>query len=161
MKTQLIAIFLGLTCAGWAQSPEDAMLPTKFDSISEGLQLVHFPDPVLASQDSDRPDIFLWKHNSTIFSPTQNVEIIEGGAYIFYNNQWNLRVRYDKSEFASLFQVPEAVMKAGQPYTFIDNWRTDTRLFGGWAMWYVIGLRSDGETVYGVGKLETVGALYE
>lgn len=50
-------------------------------------------------------------------------------------------------------------MKAGQPYTFKDNWRTDNSLRGGWAMWYFIGKTSTNQMVYGVGKLHTIGAI--
>jgi len=50
-------------------------------------------------------------------------------------------------------------MKKGEPYAFIKNWRVGPKLFGGWAMWYVIGTTDSGERVFGVGRLDTVGEV--
>lgn len=160
MKHIISYIILLLTCVLSAQSAEEAPLPEKFHGLKESLTINHFPSPVHASVDADRKGKYFWKHNSTVFSPTEDIEIIEGGAYIFYNDQWNLRVTYNAKDFAKLFDVPKAQMKAGEPYTFVENWRGDTRLVGGWAMWYVIGTTKSGQKVYGVGKLDTVGAVY-
>ena len=160
----MIRLFIFIAC--WAsatllaQSPENAPLPEKFTGIEPLISVDHFPSPVYASTDVDQPNTYFWKHNTTIFSPLENLTVVEGGAYIFYNDQWNLRVTYNQQEFSKLFHIPKGIMKAGQPYTFVDNWRRDTRLVGGWAMWYIIGRTSTGKLVYGIGKLDTVGSLY-
>lgn len=144
-----------------AQTPEEtAPLPTKLAELRPAIQVQHFPSPVLASQDVDQPGFYFWKHNTTIFSPASDIQIVEGGAYIYYNDQWNHRITYSKKEFAKLFGVPKGKMKAGEPYTFVENWRKDSRLYGGWAMWYLIGELPSGERVCGIGKLDTVGELY-
>lgn len=63
-------------------------------------------------------------------------------------------------EFCKLYDIKNRIMKAGQPYTFKDNWRTQSTLFGGWAMCYVIGIDEKGNKVFGIGMLDTVGSLY-
>ncbi|MCB0562683.1 MAG: hypothetical protein KDD09_27215, partial [Phaeodactylibacter sp.] len=68
--------------------------------------------------------------------------------------------RYSAKDFASLFHCPKGRMKKGQPYTFSDNWRTDNRLAGGWALWYFIGEAASGKKICGYAKLETAGAVY-
>ncbi|MEM6806675.1 MAG: hypothetical protein AAF696_35065, partial [Bacteroidota bacterium] len=138
-----------------------APLPDKFEGLEAFLTVDNFPNPVLASTDPDEPGTYFWKHTTTLFSPTEDITIEEGGAYLFYNNQWNLRVAMTAKKFSKLYDIPKGKMKAGQPYCFVDNWRTDSRLYGGWAMWYVIGKTTSGKRVYGVGKLDTVGKLYE
>ncbi len=154
-----IAFFVLLTPLH-SQSPSTAPLPERFDQLEPGLVIDHFPSPVFASTDPDRKDDrYYWKHNTAVLSPREEVEVLECGAYLYYNNQWNIRVRYSPKEFARLFKCRSARLKAGQPYTFVDNWRIDTRLSGGWAMWYVIGRTDAGKEVYGVGKLETVGVV--
>lgn len=162
MKTSILWLTCHL-CAQvlLAQTPaETAPLPEKLADLPQKLQVGHFPSPVLASTDPDEPGTYFWKHNSTLFSPTEDATIVEGGAYIYYNDQWNLRVSMSAKEFSKLFGVRKGLMKAGQPYTFVDNWRRDTRLYGGWAMWYVIAKLPSGERVCGIGKLDTVGKLY-
>ena len=144
----------------FAQNPATAPLPDKFKDLPEVLSVNHFPSPVYASEDADRSDFqYFWKHNTAVMATGSDVEVLECGAYIFYNDQWNLRVSHDGQTFADLFNCPQGILKKGEPYTFPNNWRTDNRLFGGWAMWYVIGTDGDGRRVFGVGKLETVGEL--
>jgi hypothetical protein len=51
-------------------------------------------------------------------------------------------------------------MKAGEPYTFVQNWRRDTRLYGGWALWYFIGEDDRGRPIVGYKALWTAGESY-
>lgn len=156
----LFSCLLTLQTLAAQSAAETAPLPAKLAGLPQDVQVAHFPSPVLASTDPDEPDTYFWKHNSTLFSPTKDATIVEGGAYIYYNDQWNLRVRMSAKDFSKRFGVRKGIMKAGQPYTFVDNWRRDTRLYGGWAMWYVIAELPSGERVCGIGKLDTLGELY-
>lgn len=163
MKLSLITILAaGLSIGSLAaQSPQDAPLPEPLQELEAALVASHFPNPVYATTDDRQKDfLYFWKHNTTVLSPAEDVQIEECGAYLFYNNQWNLRIRYGSKDFASLFNCPRGKMKKGQPYTFPDNWRTDNRLSGGWAMWYFIGTTASGKRVCGYEKLDTVGAVY-
>ena len=144
-----------------AQTPQNAPIPEPLQVVEASLLVNHFPRIVYATTDDSRSDYpYYWKHNTAVLSPSEDVQIEECGAYIFYNAQWNLRVRYGVEDFASLFNCPKGRMKKGQPYTFVDNWRTDNRLLGGWAMWYFIGTTASGQRVCGYERLETVGEMY-
>lgn len=135
-------------------------LPDKFEGLREAITVSHFPSPVKASLDPDEPGTYFWKHTTSLLSPDSDIEIIEGGAYIFYSGQWNLRVAMKPKEFSKYFDIHKSTMKAGQPYTFKDNWRRDSQLRGGWAMWYVIGTDETGTKVFGRAILDTQGELY-
>ena len=137
----------------------NAPLPAKFDNLKEALMVNHFPQTVYASTDESVKSNYQWKHTTSIMSLRASVTVIEFGAYIFYNNQWNLRTTMKPKQFDKLFDTKKGKLKAGQPYTFKDNWRNNDQLFGGWAMWYFIAINEAGEKVYGVGKLKTVGSL--
>ncbi len=142
-------------------TPGDVPLPAaKFAGMRRALVFDHFPNPVSASTDPDQPGLHFWKHNTALMSESEDVTLEEAGSYIYYNDQWNLRVTFTPEEFAARFACPNALMKAGQPYTWNDNWRTDERLYGGWACYYAIGVTASGERVYGAGPIETTGHIY-
>ncbi|MEM9848563.1 MAG: hypothetical protein AAF847_11780 [Bacteroidota bacterium] len=138
-----------------AQSLDTIPLPSRFDGLERTLRVNHFPNPVDATTDKDSKYNYLWKHTTSVLSPSEAVTIEACGAYIFYGGQWNLRINYGVKGFAKLFDCPKGKMKKGQPYTFKDNWRTANDLTGGWAMWYFIGTNEAGRKVYGVGKVYT------
>lgn len=162
MKRHLILLFgLWLSLPAYAQAPLHAPLPEKLDGLPQSITIHHFPNPLYATTDADEPGIYFWKHNTAVLSKTSDLQIEEFGAYIFYNDQWNRRVSYEAKQFDKWFGTKKSKLKAGQPYTFSENWRRDTRLAGGWAMWYVIGTNEAGERVCGIGKLETIGELYK
>lgn len=164
-KHEMMKIVLSLCCCIIAfqlaaQSPEDAPLPERFQNLDASLLVNHFPSPLYATTDPDSKFDYQWKHTTSVMSPAEDVQITSCGAYIFYNDQWNLRVEFDVKDFSKLFDCKKGYMKKGQPYTFKDNWRTQNSLSGGWAMWFFIGKTTTGKEVYGVGKLETIGELY-
>lgn len=162
MKQQLFFLaylLTSITCL--AQTPLDAPLPAEISGLTEGILVNHFPAPLYATQDEDEPGMFFWKHNTTILSTGQNLQITEFGAYIFYNNQWNFRASYDAKQLDRWFGTKKGKLKRGQPYTFPDNWRRDAQLRGGWALWYFKGVNEAGQQFYGIGKLETIGELYK
>lgn len=141
--------------SGFGQKVLEAPLPEKFTGLEETIQVSHFPSPVYASEDPETENgVYFWKHNTAVLA-SENIEIEEIGAYLYYNDQWNLRASYTPKDFKKWFNCPGAFMKKGEPYTFTDNWRRDSRLYGGWAMWYFIGQNETGKRVYGVGKLYT------
>ena len=88
-------------------------------------------------------------------SPQEPAEIVEFGAYVYYNNQWNLRKKYDLKEFDKLFGSKKRTLLAAQPYTWNDNWRVGPQLFDGWALWYFIAKTKSGRTIIGFQSLYT------
>ncbi len=158
MHPLILLISVGLLCSNisQAQSPLTAPLPAPLSELPVALEVHHFPDPVPANPGTAK-DAFnwYWKHTTSLLSQ-EPVQIEEGGAYLFYNQQWNLRVRYDRREMSKLFHCPKGDMQPGQPYTFPDNWRTDNEARGGWALWYVIARKPNGERICGYAPLETL-----
>lgn len=131
-------------------------LPKKLKELRRAIEVVNFPkqiDPVKIK------DQYYWKHNTAILCKESEIQIIEYGAYLFYNNQWNLRRSYPLKELHKSFGIKKQVMKQAQPYTWVNNWRVDTNLYAGWAMWYFIGVTKDGEKVCGYQKIETTNKL--
>lgn len=159
-KLEIAITYLLFTFQLSAQTALDAPLPERFDGLKEIILVDNFPNPVKATTYQEEPGRFFWKHTTTLLSTNENITIEEGGAFLFYNKQWNLRVAYKPKQFSKLFNIPKNRMKKGEPYTFVENWRVGSELFGGWAMWYVIGTTDSGERVFGVGRLDTVGEVY-
>ncbi|MFK7757100.1 MAG: hypothetical protein AB8B53_09240 [Flavobacteriales bacterium] len=142
-----------------SQTFQEGELPDKFKDLENNLEVSHFPETVNASLDSKEPGTYIWKHNTSILSLSKDLSITEGGAYIYYNNQWNKRVQMSAKEFSKLFNIPKGILKAGQPYTFVENWRRDSRLLAGWAFWYVLAEDKEGNVYFGMKYLETTETL--
>lgn len=161
-KLLLLPFLLVLAGQVSAQIPEYGPLPKKFGNLPQELSVNHYPNPLLASTDESQKEFkYFWKHTTSVVSLYEDVEISEFGAYIYYNNQWNERVSLKPKDFEKMFNCPGAVLKKGEPYTFPDNWRKESELRGGWAMWYFIGKNESGKKVAGTGKLYTVGGTYK
>lgn len=154
MKHFYIIIILIASSIGFSQEAVLAPLPDKIGSLERLVKVDHFPPIVHVSTDVDRPGEFFWKHTTSILA-TETVEIVEFGAYIYYNDQWNLRATYGPKEFKKWFDKSKATIKAGQPYTYPNNWRAQTEIFAGWAMWYFIVKDERGLLSCGYKKLYT------
>lgn len=137
-------------------TPVNDELPQKLKELRIAIEVTNFPkqiDPVQIK------DTYYWKHNTAILCKESEIQIIEYGAYLFYNDQWNLRKSYPLKEFNKSFGTKKQVIKQAQPYTWVNNWRVDTNLYAGWAMWYFIGVTKDGEKICGYQKIETTDKL--
>lgn len=137
-------------------TPKGNQIPTKLSKLPRLILVNNFPNEIDAVKIKDR---YYWKHTTSILCKVDNVEIIEFGAFLFYNNQWNLRQTYNLKELDKKFDTKKQQLKLGQPYTWRNNWRTDSKLFGGWAMWYFIGITSSGEKICGYQKINTTNNL--
>ncbi|GAB5565541.1 MAG: hypothetical protein Wins2KO_26040 [Winogradskyella sp.] len=137
-------------------TPKEDDIPKKLQGIKVGIEVMHFPkenDPIKIK------DKYYWKHATAILSKESDITIIEFGAFLFYNNQWNLRKSYDLKDLDKNFGTKKQLMKQGEPYVWSKNWRIDNQLFGGWAMWYFIGTDTDGESVCGYQTIHTTHNL--
>ena len=137
-------------------TPNNEPLPEILTGKRRSIEVMHFPkknDPIKID------DKFYWKHITSIVYKEGDITIIEYGAYIFYNNQWNLRRSYPLTELDETFGTIDQRMEQAQPYTFINNWRVDSSLFGGWALWYFIGKTGSGEIVCGYETIHTTSNL--
>lgn len=136
--------------------PINEELPDKLKKIRRAIEVNNFPKNIDAIKIENR---YYWKHNTAILCKESEIKIIEYGAYLFYNNQWNLRKSYPIKELNKNFGTKKEILQRSQPYTWINNWRSDNSLFGGWAMWYFIGVTTKGETVCGYQKIQTTDKL--
>jgi hypothetical protein len=149
-----------LAVAGRTQTPAPtAPLPERLQGLARVLVVNHFPNPVHPSLDPDKPGLYFWKHTTSVLSDSLPVRVTEFGAFLFYNAQWNLRAAFKPRQLNQWFGTRRALLKAGQPYTFENNWRTDTELRAGWALWYFIGNLPDGRQVCGYEMLDTTPHL--
>ena len=137
-------------------TPPEGLIPEKIQNIPRTIEVFHFPkinDPIKIK------NRYYWKHSTGILSKTDNITIIEYGAFLYYNNQWNLRKTYEIKELDKTFGTKKQKLDQAQPYIWKNNWRTDNRLFGGWALWYFIGIDSSGKKVCGYETIHTSSNL--
>ncbi|NND63288.1 MAG: hypothetical protein HKN48_08850 [Flavobacteriaceae bacterium] len=142
--------------ADFGTPSSDEPIPEKLQGLRRAIDVAHFPkenDPIKID------DTYYWKHATSILCKESEITIVEFGAYIFYNDQWNLRKVYDLKDLNRSFGTKKQVLLQAQPYTWNQNWRTGDTLFGGWALWYFIGLTADGEKVCGYETIDTTSNL--
>ena len=72
-------------------TPSNEPLPEKLQNLRQAIVVNSFPQKVDPIKIEDR---YYWKHNTAILSTEGDIEIIEFGAYLFYNGKWNLRKSY-------------------------------------------------------------------
>ena len=135
MKTKITFLLIFLFQFAFAQvdygTPSIESLPEKLKSLKVEIEVIHFP-----------------KENDPIKIKDK-----------YYNDKWNLRKSYDLKDLDKNFGTKKQVMSQGEPYVWSKNWRVDTRLFGGWAMWYFIGVNDKGETICGYETINTTSNL--
>ena len=160
MKTCITLFLCFVSCILHSQitygTPPQDSCPEKLENLRRAIQVQHFPqinDPIKIK------DTYYWKHATSILSNESQITITEYGAYLYYNNTWNLRKSYNLKELDKSFGTKKQQLAQGEPYTWPKNWRTDKRLFGGWALWYFIGTTQDGETVCGYQMIHTTDNL--
>lgn len=137
-------------------TPGDEPLPEILNGKRKIIQVVHFPkqnDPIQIDEK------YYWMHATAIMCKESEIEIIEFGAYLFYNDKWNLRRSYPLKDLDKNFKTSKQRMSQAKPYVWIDNYRVDNSLFGGWALWYFIGTTSSGEVVCGYETIHTTDNL--
>lgn len=137
-------------------TPPADIIPEKLANLPREIEVVHFPlenDPIKIN------DLYYWKHITSILSKNSELKIVEYGAYIYYNDSWNLRKSYDLKELDKTFGTKKQRLLQAQPYTWNNNWRVGDQLFGGWALWYFIGETPAGTLVCGYAKINTTSNL--
>lgn len=140
----------------WAD--KSRILPTKLRFIENTLWVYHSPNPnypTLTSA-SENQATYVWKHSTTVCSPTQDLEVVEAGSYIWYSpSGWQENMQFTKETFAEKFNCLQGVLKEGMCYTFEKNYRYGNQLYGGDALWYVIAKDANGKLYKGFGIIET------
>lgn len=160
MKFYLFTILFLISIINYSQTnygtPSENEIPDKLKVYENNIIVNHFPEMVHPIKINNT---YYWKHNTAILSSDSKIRIIEYGAYIYYNNQWNLRKKYPLKDLDKLFGTKNQTLKQGQPYTWQDNWRNGTDLFSGWALWYFIGKTENNNMVSGYQTIYTSDKL--
>jgi hypothetical protein len=161
MKAKLVILLLIITTQhatsqiNYGTPPKDA-IPEKLSNLKVAIDVIHFPkenDPIKID------DTYYWKHSTAILCKESEIKIIEYGAYLYYNDKWNLRQSYPLKDLDKTFGTKKQMMLQAQPYVWVNNWRTDKNLYGGWAMWFFIGIDKNGVTVCGYESINTTNNL--
>lgn len=149
---------------GFSQSRETveaAALPDRLAGLERMLVVTHFPETVNPIEDSEKVGLYHWKHTTTVYCETSSITIDECGAFLYYNDQWNLRTAMGQKEMDKLFGTRKGEMLQAEPYVFVKNWRSGSEVFAGWAMWYFIGTNEQGQRVCGYKPLFTSAETVE
>ena len=145
----------GLSQVDYGTPPRD-LIPEKLSTMRKAIDVNQFPkinNPIKIK------DTYYWKHSTGIFCEESSITVTEFGAYIFYNDQWNLRASYPLKDLDKYFGTKNQQLNQAEPYTWTKNYRTGKDLFGGWALWYFIGTTKNGETVCGYETINTTANL--
>jgi hypothetical protein len=157
-RITLLLFLISLNLSGQVTygTPPQNSIPKKLIGIDVAIDVIHFPkenDPIKID------DNYYWKHATAILCKESEVTITEFGAYLYYNDSWNLRKSYELKELDKNFGIKKQIILQGQPYVWASNWRVSNQLFGGWALWYFIGKTTNGKTVCGYATINTTTNL--
>jgi len=164
-----LALLLALTLPAAAQSTAPAtpsaawpdhrrVLPERLRRVPVGLSLHHSPNPVYPEPEA--PGRFAWKHSTTVVADVADLEIVECGSFIWYDERgWQANIQLSPAQFAELFNCPGGRLRRGQAYVFPKNYRFASAegLYGGDALWYVLARDQNGQLYKGTGLIETEG----
>jgi polyisoprenoid-binding protein YceI len=165
MKTNLKFLTLGILfilCCRFSVNPNflqtepNRLLPEKLRKIDNGILGTHFPNPTYATFEDG---MYVWKHNTSVRSNSEDLEIVEFGSYIYTDKGWYLRIIYDKKKFAETYNCKNGILKKGKIYTDPTSWRKSEKLISGDAMWYYIAQNKTGKLFKGTALIETEAKL--
>lgn len=153
-----VLVLSALTMSGQVnyETPPEGLIPEKLQGIPVAIEVMHFPkvnDPIKIK------DSYYWKHATAVLSNQSEAKVVEYGAYLYYNDRWNLRKSYPLKELGKTFGIKNEQLLQGQPYIWTDNWRVGDSLFGGWALWYFIAETPAGEKICGYATIHTTDKL--
>lgn len=163
MKTNLkwistmVIVVITLSSFQQEESKEaNRLLPEKLRGIDLGILGSHFPNPTYAVFENGQ---YIWKHDTSVKSISEDLEIIEYGSYIYTDKGWYLRVTSTPAEFAKIYNCKNAILKKGKTYTDPASWRRSETLISGDAMWYYIAKNKSGKRFKGTALIETEAKL--
>lgn len=168
------AIVLFTACGGEMPTPEDITpqtihdLPPKLANIPDGIEVIHRPDTVFATmntQDSATRGMYKWAFETSVKSSKGDLNIQEFGAYVWIENRWAFSTLYNRpynlDEFTEWYNCPYGELKEGFAYTDHDNWTKGNHLDGdtAYALWYYIAKNKVDELVKGTKIIVTINSL--
>lgn len=163
MKTILALLLTVLVGSSvWAQdawTDKTRALPDKLRKVPVALYIRHTPNPNYPEPNNtgdNKKSKYVWKHATSITSPEMELTVIEAGSFIWYDETgWKANVQYDLKDFQKRFKCKGGLLKAGKWYTFEENYRFGSQLYGGDALWFVLAKDAEGNIYKGMALLET------
>lgn len=154
----------GISCkAQEAWTDKTRILPDKLRQVPVALYIQHSPNPNYPETNDtgrNKKMDYVWKHATTVCSPTLELEIVKAGSFIWYDETgWKENVQYNKKDFRKKFQCKSGLLKKGECYTFEKNYRWGSQQYGGDALWYVLAKDKDGKLYKGMAIIETESEL--
>ena len=165
MKTNLKFLTLGILfilCSAFSvnsnslQSEPNRLLPEKLRNIDYGIIGSHYPNPTYASFEDG---MYVWKHDTSVKSNAEDLEMVEYGSYVYTDKGWYLRVTYDKKMFVETYNCKNGILKKGKTYIDPTSWRRSEALISGDAMWFYIAKNKAGKLFKGTALVETEAKL--
>ena len=85
-----------------AWTDKSRILPAKLRLISNTLTVTHSPNPNFPNitKAPENQFTYVWKHSTTVCSPTQDLEVVEAGSFIWYSpSGWQENMQFSKVTF--------------------------------------------------------------
>ena len=147
-------------------NPKSIKGDTKYlslQSIPDYISVKHNPTPALAKLNGRSGSKYTWIYKTSVSSPNQDIKIIEFGSFGSLSGKWVFSNYTNKpftpKNFEDWYNCPNAILKAGQTYTDINNWSGSEELESHTSLWYFIGQLPNGKKVKGFGIAKTLGKL--
>jgi len=157
----LVSVDSAKTQNAWTN--KSRVLPDVLRKVPVALYIQHGPNPNYPEiNDTGRnPDSqYVWKHSTTVCSPMMELKIVRAGSFIWYDESgWKENVQYNKKDFKKRFNCKSGILEKEDCYTFEENYRWGSNLYGGDALWYVIAEDEVGNQYKGFAILETESEL--
>jgi hypothetical protein len=156
-----------LGCSGRDQPVAENIDP-KFQEITAlpvGLVVTHSPNPVKARRGGLSGTAYTWVFETSVTSVEEPVTVTEFGGFGWFEGRWVFAnftgIPFTAEEFADWYSCPGAKVTPGRSFTDPTNWSGDATLRSGKALWYFVGVTSDGRRVKGEAVIEKLGTLEE
>ena len=144
-------------------SNKSRVLPDKLRKVPVALYIQHGPNPnypELNDTGTNTDSKYVWKHSTTVCSPIHDLTVVKAGSFIWYDETgWKENVDYSRKDFKNRFNAPKGQLEKGECYTFENNYRWGSQLYGGDALWYVLAEDNEGNLYKGIGLIETESEL--
>lgn len=165
----IIILLLAMYSCSTLKEKQSVPWPKKIANLDKGLIVTHSADTVYATintKDPDKRGKYQLQFTTSVSSKKGNIEIIEFGAYLLTDNNWEFVSIFDRpfnnEEFAKWYNCEDGIIDEGKTFSDNDNWLRKTNKLDNKtivSLWYYIGVDDEGNKV--VGAREIVGVARE
>ena len=124
--------------------------------IKEGFTVTHTPEQGEAILGGPSGAMYTWVYTTTV-EATENISIIEFGAFNKINDKWifsnHTGKPFTSKDFEDWYNCPGSKLIPNQKFSDTNNWNGSQTLKKGESLWYYIGKTDSGKIVKATGKL--------